>query len=112
MVDMAHDRDDRRHAAADGRPHRYRCCLQQADLDIGFGHADAPCGRTRCHDQFGGVGVDHGSLIVAMTPIFMSALDDVHAALGHAVGEFLDRDRSRARTTSRTTLAAVALLRT
>ena len=88
VIDMPHDRDDRgarlQHVGLVG-------LAAHADLDIGLGdaaHAVAELGD----DQLGRVGVDR--LVDRRHDAHAhQRLDHVGAALGHAVGEFLDRDR-------------------
>ena len=90
MVDVTHDRDDR-------RPRNRRAdvvgTFEQALFDVGFGHALDRMAHV-LGDDLRGVGVervgqrDHLALA-------HQELDDVDRALGHAVGEFLDGDRLR-----------------
>ena len=92
VIDMAHDRDDRgtrlQHFLLVG-------LAAQADLDIGFGDAVRAVAEL-ADDQLGGVGVD--DLVDRRHDAHAhQRLDDIGAALGHAVGEFLDRDRLRDR---------------
>ena len=88
VVDMAHDRDDRgarlQHVGLVG-------LAAHADLDVGFGDAAHPVAEFG-DDQLGGVGVDR--LVDRRHHAHAhQRLDHVGAALGHAVGQFLDRDR-------------------
>ncbi len=88
VIDMAHDRDDRRarleRLVLVGR-------IEQAFLDVGFG--DALDGMAEFFgNELGGIRVDHvGDL--AHLALAHQQLDHVDTALGHAVRQFLDRDR-------------------
>ncbi len=88
VIDMAHDGDDRRA--------RLEIVLDidlalEADLDIGLGDALQLVAELG-DDQFGGVGIDH--LVDRRHDVHAhQRFDDVGAALGHAVGEFLHGDR-------------------
>ena len=104
MVDVTHDRDDR-------RPRNRRADIvgtfEQTFLNVGFGHALD--GMTHVlGDDLGGVGVqrvgqcDHLALA-------HQELDDVNRALGHAVGEFLNGDRFRQHDFARDLLLGVLL---
>ena len=62
----------------------------ETDLDVGFGDALDLVAELR-HQQFGGIGVD-GLVDRRHHAHAHQRLDDVAAALGHAVGEFLHRD--------------------
>ena len=88
VVDMAHDRHDRR--ARDQGLVRVRR-VEQAFLDVGFGDALDGVAHLLGH-ELGGVGVDHVGDLVHRALLHQQA-DDVDAPLGHAVGEFLDGDR-------------------
>ena len=88
VVDVTHDGDD--------RGARLQCLLgiglaDKAFLDVLFGNALHRVPELRC-DQLRGIGVDH---IVDLQHLSLlhQELDDVHGALGHAVGELLDCDR-------------------
>ena len=87
MIDVAHDGYDRR-----ARLEVFGVVLftDEAFLDVGLGHA--PDGVSEfLGNQLGGIGVDHvGDL--AHLAVAHQELDDVDAALGHAVGELLDGD--------------------
>src|SRR5665213_4394230 len=85
---MAHDGDDRR-----ARLQRFGRVLfaLEADFDVGCGDAldrVAEFGG----DQLGGIGID-GLVDRRQHAHLHQRLDDVDAAFGHAVGEFLDGDR-------------------
>jgi hypothetical protein len=69
--------------------------VEQAFLDVGFRHALDGVAHF-LGDELGGVGVDHVGDLVHLA-LLHQELDDVDRALGHAVGEFLDGDRTRAR---------------
>ena len=62
----------------------------KAFFDIGFGHAAHRVAEF-LGDELRRVGVDHVGDLVHLA-VFHQELDDVDAALGHAVGEFLDGD--------------------
>src|SRR5438105_4145851 len=89
---MAHDRDDR------GTRHQQFLLIglaAQPDLDIGFGDAVRAVPEL-ADDELGSVGVD--DLVDCRHDTHAhQRLDDIGAALGHAVGQFLDRDRLRDR---------------
>ncbi len=69
--------------------------VEQAFFDVGFG--DALDGVAEfLGDQLRGVGVDHVVDRRHLALLHQHA-DHVDGALGHAVGEFLDRDRFRNR---------------
>ena len=88
VIDMAHDGDDRR---ARLQIRRIVRGVEHALFDVGFG--DAPHGVTEfLGDELGGVGVDRVGDLRHMTLLHEDA-DHVDAALGHAVGQFLDGDR-------------------
>ena len=63
----------------------------QADLDIGFGDPAQPVTEFG-DDQLGGVGIDH-LVDRRHDPHAHQRLDHIGGALGHAVGQLLDRDR-------------------
>ncbi|MGY4413712.1 hypothetical protein ACVWW4_005448 [Bradyrhizobium sp. LB7.1] len=90
MVDVAHHGHHRRArlgvgGIVDG--------VEQALFNVGSGNALD--GVTELFgDQLGGVGIDHVGDLVHRALLHQHA-DDVDRALGHAVGEFLDRDRFR-----------------
>ena len=90
VIDVAHDGDDRR-----ARLQRALFVLfaDEARLDVRLGHA---LGRVAelLHDELGGIDVDHIVDFVHRA-FFHQVLDDVDGALGHAVGELLDRDDLR-----------------
>ena len=87
VVDVAHDGHDR------CAPHQRRRIVggvEHAFLDVGLG--DAFDGMAEfLGDELGGVGVDH-VVDLRHLALLHQQLDDVHRALGHAVGEFLDGD--------------------
>ncbi len=87
MIDMAHDGHDRR---ARLQVLGVVFLADEAFLDVGLGHA--PDGMAELlGDELGGVGVDHVGDLVHLA-VLHQELDDVDAALGHAVGELLDGD--------------------
>ena len=87
VIDVAHDGYNRR-----ARLEVFGVVLftDEPFLDVGLGHA--PDGVSEfLGNQLGGIGVDHiGDL--AHLAVAHQELDDVDAALGHAVGELLDGD--------------------
>ena len=88
VVDVAHDGDDRRPR------HLILVAIglgEQTFLDVGFGDAADRVAHF-LGDELGDVGVDD---VVDLEELALlhQELDDVDAALGHAVGEFLDGDR-------------------
>ena len=62
----------------------------EAFLDVGLRHAPDDMAEL-LGDELGGIGVDHVGDLVHLA-VSHQELDDVDAALGHAVGEFLDGD--------------------
>ena len=87
VVDVAHDGDH-------GRPRQQRLGridgFGEAGLDVALGDALGPVAHLG-HDQLGGVGIDR--LVDGRHHAHAhQRLDDVGAALGHALGELLDRD--------------------
>ncbi len=88
VIDVAHDGDDRRA--------RLQVCrivggVEHALFDVGFG--DAPHRVAEfLGDELGGVGVDRVGDLRHVALLHEDA-DHVDRALGHAVGELLDRDR-------------------
>ena len=90
VVDVAHDGDDR---CTRRELRRLVGYVEQAFLDVGFRHAVHLWPISSAMSW--AVSASITSLIVAIWPCFISRLDDVDRALGHAVGEFLDGDRLR-----------------
>ena len=92
VVDVAHDGHDRR------TRHERRGIVgrvEQAFLDVGLG--DAPHRVAEfLGEQLRGIGVDRVGDLRHVTLLHQD-LDDVDAALRHAVREFLDGDRLRDR---------------
>src|SRR4051812_9511806 len=87
VVDMAHNRD---HRGALFERLRFVNLAAEADLDVGFGDPAQPVAEFG-DDQLGGVGVDH--LIDRGHDAHPhQRLDHIGTALGHAVGELLDRN--------------------
>ena len=90
VIDMAHDRDDRR--ARDGRAFVVGP-IEEAFLDVGFGDALDRVAHLLGH-KLRGVGVEHvGQRHHAA--LAHQKLDHVDRPLGHAACELLDRDRLR-----------------
>ena len=87
VIDMAHDGDDRR-----ARLHVLGAVVgaDEALLDVGLRHAAHDMAEL-LGDELSGIGVDHVGDLVHLA-VFHQELDDVDAALGHAVGELLDGD--------------------
>ncbi len=91
VVDMAHHGDDRR--ARRGVRSMILGDVEQAFFHVARG--DALDGVAHfLGDQLRGVGVDHVGDLRHLALLHQQA-DHVHRALGHAVGEFLNRDRFR-----------------
>ena len=92
MVDMAHDGDDRR-ARLQGRR-----IVGAFAVNRPSSTSDSATRLTRVAELFGdqlrGIGVDHVVDGRHVTLLHQQA-DDIHAALGHAVGKFLDGDGFR-----------------
>ena len=90
VVDVAHDRDDRR-----ARQQGVVGILHGVDdlLDVGIGHADSLVAEFLDH-QFGGVGVD-GLVHRDHHAHLHERLDHVGRAFGHPVGKFRDHDGFR-----------------
>ena len=94
VVDMAHDGDDRR-ARLQGRRIFGAVAAEQTFLDVGFGDAlDGVAELLR--DQLRGIGIDH-VVDGRHVALLHQQADDVHAALRHAVREFLNGDGFRNR---------------
>ena len=92
VVDVTHDGHDRRTRHQRGG---IVGGVEQAFLDVGFG--DALDGVAQFLGQeLGGIGVDH-VVDLRHVALLHQELDDVHTALGHAVGELLDGDGLRNR---------------
>ena len=87
VVDVAHDRDDRR---AQGRIGVIGVGGQEAGFDVGFRNALHGVAEFGGH-QFGGVGVDD-VVDLHHHALTHQELDDLDAAGGHAVGQFAHRD--------------------
>ena len=88
VIDMAHDRHDRRtrHEILAGVRR-----IEEPFLDIGFG--DPLHGVTEfLGDELRRIGVDHVGDLRHLA-LLHQKLDDIDAALRHPAGEFLDRDR-------------------
>ncbi len=88
VIDVAHDGDDRRARLQVGRIVRR---IEHALFDVGFGNA--PHGVAEFFgDELRGIGVDRVGDLRHVTLLHEDA-DHVDAALGHAVGQFLNGDR-------------------
>ena len=88
MIDVAHDGDDRR---ARQQVRRIVRGIEHALFDVGLG--DAPHGVAELlGDELGGIGVDRVGDLRHVALLHEDA-DHVDRALGHAIGQFLNRDR-------------------
>ena len=88
VIDVAHDGDDRR---ARLQVLGLVLDVEQAFLNVGFRNTAHRVAEFR-RDQLGGIRVKHVAGLHHLA-LLHEILDDVHRALGHAVGEFLDGDR-------------------
>ncbi len=85
MIDVAHDGD---HWRARGEILGMIVSADEAFLDVGLRHALDRMSEF-LGDELSGVGIDHIGDLVHLA-VFHQVLDDIDAALGHAVGELLD----------------------
>ena len=87
VVDMAHDRHDRR-----ARLQILGVVVGADETFLDIGLRDAPRRMPELlGDELGRVGIDHIGDLMHLA-VLHQIFDDVDAALGHAVGEFLDGD--------------------